>query len=81
MATSAPARLLPLGELIFCFFEPSVLIINAKQCTMSFYMRIVHLLPHFVPSYRVRPAELIDKCVGSKLWVVLKNNKEFVGGL
>lgn len=30
---------------------------------------------------RLLPLELIDKCVGSKLWVVLKNNKEFVGTL
>jgi U6 snRNA-associated Sm-like protein LSm5 len=33
-------------------------------------------------SLRCSPrAELIDKCVGSKLWIVLKNNKEFVGTL
>jgi U6 snRNA-associated Sm-like protein LSm5 len=26
-------------------------------------------------------AELIDKCIGSKLWIILKNEKEFVGTL
>ncbi|PVU90311.1 hypothetical protein BB560_006207 [Smittium megazygosporum] len=27
------------------------------------------------------PLELIDKCVGSKIWIVMKSNKEFVGTL
>jgi small nuclear ribonucleoprotein (snRNP)-like protein len=27
------------------------------------------------------PAELIDKCIGSKIWIVMKNDKEFVGTL
>lgn len=26
-------------------------------------------------------AALIDKCIGSKIWIVLKNEKEFVGTL
>jgi U6 snRNA-associated Sm-like protein LSm5 len=26
-----------------------------------------------------RLSELIDKCVGSRLWVVMKSEKEFVG--
>ncbi|RKP09062.1 LSM-domain-containing protein [Thamnocephalis sphaerospora] len=26
-------------------------------------------------------AELIDKCIGSRLWVVMKDEKEFVGTL
>lgn len=25
--------------------------------------------------------ELIDKCIGSKIWVVMKNDKEFTGKL
>jgi len=25
--------------------------------------------------------ELIDRCIGSKLWVVMKNEREFVGTL
>jgi U6 snRNA-associated Sm-like protein LSm5 len=41
--------------------------------------------PHYSIGPRLnvvrRGAELIDKCVGSKLWIVLKNNKEFVGTL
>ena len=34
-------------------------------------------------SYPVRllPLELIDKCVGSRLWVVMKNEREFIGTL
>ncbi|KAI8924306.1 like-Sm ribonucleoprotein [Entophlyctis helioformis] len=27
------------------------------------------------------PLELVDKCVGSKLWVVMKGDKEFTGTL
>lgn len=30
---------------------------------------------------RLLPLELIDKCIGSKLWVVMKGDKEFVGTL
>lgn len=26
-------------------------------------------------------AELIDKCVGSKIWIIMKGNREFVGTL
>ena len=29
----------------------------------------------------ILPLELIDKCIGSKLWVVMKGDKEFVGTL
>eukprot|EP01134_Creolimax_fragrantissima_P007319 CFRG7319T1 len=27
------------------------------------------------------PLELVDKCIGSRMWVILKNNKELVGTL
>ncbi|KAJ2076774.1 RNA-binding protein lsm5 [Coemansia sp. RSA 988] len=27
------------------------------------------------------PLELIDKCVGSRIWVLMKSDKEFVGTL
>ncbi|KAJ2768815.1 RNA-binding protein lsm5 [Coemansia nantahalensis] len=27
------------------------------------------------------PLELIDKCIGSRIWVVMKSEKEFVGTL
>ena len=29
----------------------------------------------------IQPLELVDKCVGSQLWVVMKQNKEFTGTL
>jgi hypothetical protein len=32
-----------------------------------------------VPS--LLPLELLDKCIGSKIWVILKGDKEFVGTL
>ncbi|KAI8060353.1 LSM domain-containing protein [Gongronella butleri] len=32
-------------------------------------------------SSQLLPLELIDKCIGSKIWVVMKNEKEFTGKL
>lgn len=32
-------------------------------------------------SSRLLPLELIDKCIGSKVWVVMKGDKELVGTL
>jgi U6 snRNA-associated Sm-like protein LSm5 len=29
----------------------------------------------------ILPSELIDRCVGSKIWVIMKNDKELVGTL
>ena len=30
---------------------------------------------------RLQPLALIDKCIGSKIWVIMKNDKEMVGTL
>jgi len=30
---------------------------------------------------RILPLELIDKCVGSRLWIIMKGDKEIVGTL
>ena len=30
---------------------------------------------------RILPLELIDKCIGSRIWVLMKGNKELVGVL
>lgn len=35
--------------------------------------------PTSVPA--ILPLELIDKCIGSKIWVLMKTNREFVGTL
>jgi len=35
--------------------------------------------PH--PVSRVLPLELVDQCIGSRIWVILKSKKEFVGTL
>ena len=32
-------------------------------------------------SGRLMPLELIDKCIGSKLWIIMKGDKELVGTL
>merc|ERR1712153_173721 len=33
------------------------------------------------PMSQVLPLELIDKCIGSKMWVLMKGDKELVGTL
>ena len=33
------------------------------------------------PLSRILPLELIDKCIGSRIWVMMKGNKELVGVL
>ncbi|KAF9651820.1 like-Sm ribonucleoprotein [Thelephora ganbajun] len=30
---------------------------------------------------QVLPLELIDRCIGSKIWVIMKNDREFSGTL
>ena len=30
---------------------------------------------------RLQPLALIDKCIGSKIWILMKNDKEIVGTL
>jgi len=30
---------------------------------------------------QILPLELIDRCIGSKIWVVMKNDREFAGTL
>ncbi|EQC27822.1 hypothetical protein SDRG_14406 [Saprolegnia diclina VS20] len=30
---------------------------------------------------RLLPLELIDKCIGSRMWIIMKGDKEFVGTL
>ncbi|KAF7306829.1 U6 snRNA-associated Sm-like protein LSm5 [Mycena indigotica] len=30
---------------------------------------------------QILPLELIDKCIGSRIWVVMKNDREFTGTL
>lgn len=33
------------------------------------------------PAAQFLPLELIDKCIGSKLWIIMKGDKEIVGVL
>ena len=37
-------------------------------------------LPSGNPS-SILPSELIDRCIGSKIWVIMKNDKELTGTL
>mmetsp|Transcript_9082 Transcript_9082/g.15361 ORF Transcript_9082/g.15361 Transcript_9082/m.15361 type:complete len:84 (-) Transcript_9082:64-315(-) len=32
-------------------------------------------------SSRLQPLELIDKCIGSRIWILMKGDKELVGTL
>ncbi|EGG13535.1 LSM domain-containing protein [Cavenderia fasciculata] len=33
------------------------------------------------PTTQILPLELIEKCIGSRIWICMKNEKEFVGTL
>ncbi|KAI8607716.1 hypothetical protein BC830DRAFT_1157986 [Chytriomyces sp. MP71] len=33
------------------------------------------------PVQTILPLELVDRCIGSRIWVVMKSEKEFVGTL
>ena len=37
--------------------------------------------PLSAPMTSILPLELIDKCIGSKMWVIMKGDKEIVGTL
>jgi hypothetical protein len=43
------------------------------------------LLPYRWPQFRyimgLLPLELIDRCIGSRIWIVMKGDKELVGTL
>ena len=70
-APAAESRLLPLGEAARNVMGPAV----AAAALMPVTKRRMPPLCHF------ERAELIDKCIGSKCWVIMKNEKEFVGTL
>ena len=38
-------------------------------------------LPRSSTMTSILPLELIDKCIGSKMWVIMKGDKEIVGTL
>lgn len=65
---------------------------ETKRADNQFWLLVLkHKLHHFPPSSssntpdtmtsQILPLELVDKCVGSKIWVVMKSEKEFSGTL
>ena len=51
---------------------------SARKTT---YTPHTHTLTPTSPPPPPARAELIDRCIGSKLWIIMKNEKEFVGTL
>ena len=45
----------------------------------KFYYSIYNIL--VIISYELNGAELVDKCIGSRIHIIMKNDKEIVGTL
>ncbi|KAJ6299273.1 hypothetical protein OIU76_020276 [Salix suchowensis] len=71
MANTNPSQLLPSGQLHISFFSPFFIFL----ITSSNRKKVVILV--FPPL----KTELIDRCIGSKIWVIMKGDKELVGTL
>ena len=54
--------------LLYCF--------NASTSVFFFEFTEVNFV-----RYEIQIAELIDRCIGSKIWVIMKGDKELVGTL
>merc|ERR1712000_433241 len=51
-------------------------------CVQFVYLHYAHTgCCCFIMASQLLPLELIDKCVGSRIWVVMKGEKEFSGTL
>ena len=89
-ADAAPKRLLP------CVISTAAPRALARRCRARFFARARAQYSTTSParprrSKRVTPPppppppppslELIDKCIGSKIWILMKGEKEFVGTL
>jgi len=42
---------------------------------------LIYLLSRLIGGTQLLPLELIDKCIGSRIWVIMKGDKELVGTL
>lgn len=42
---------------------------------------LVLLLRHHIMASQILPLELIDRCIGSRIWVIMKSDREFTGTL
>jgi U6 snRNA-associated Sm-like protein LSm5 len=77
-AAPAATRLLPLGE------RPpwtAAATWDRRLRAAAGHLYTPPRAPAPLPSTFARHAELIDKCIGSKLWIIMRNEKEFVGTL
>lgn len=74
MANTNPSQLLPSGQLHISFFSLLFIFLittsNRKKKGGDFGF-VLSLLK----------TELIDRCIGSKIWVIMKGDKELVGTL
>ncbi|KAM3075659.1 RNA-binding protein lsm5 [Clarireedia jacksonii] len=52
----------------------------SRRTLLSLHLDLC-LIQNLKMATQLLPLELIDKCVGSKIWVVMKGDKEFTGTL
>jgi hypothetical protein len=73
MANTNPSQLLPSGQLHISFFS---LLFIFLITTSNRKKKVVILV-----LFSLLKTELIDRCIGSKIWVIMKGDKELVGTL
>ncbi|KAJ3354473.1 hypothetical protein HDU83_005175 [Entophlyctis luteolus] len=74
-ASSAPAAPTPAAA------DPSALINSILPLgTVRVHFCPLFLSPSRPPTYQSR-TELVDRCIGSRIWVIMKSDKEFTGTL
>ena len=73
-------------QLYDTFRAPLVPLTDRQRCpqhaTASQHKRAPHNTPQTTKmAGRLLPLELVDKCIGSRIWVIMKGDKEVVGTL
>ena len=80
---------------MFCFLQPAVLVLPLFVSSFSVLSVIFISFPDLTnvnginiiivqgmsTATRLQPLALIDKCIGSKIWILMRNDKEIVGTL
>lgn len=55
--------------------------LNSTQKPREIQSKMGTEIAESTPLNQILPLELVDKCIGSKIWVLLSGDKEFTGTL
>lgn len=55
--------------------------LNSTQKPREIQSKMATEIAESTPLNQILPLELVDKCIGSKIWVLLSGDKEFTGTL